>query len=76
MSIIYLCRHCDTKIGEINESVATISLLDLNKLTLVDKKKMIHYEPNGDALIKVICENCKQTLDDYPNYYELDFFIH
>lgn len=75
MAIIYLCRHCKTVIGKIEEQHVSSSMLGLDTLTASDKQKMIHYQANGDIHIHSICESCEDTLKQHPNYYELDHFL-
>lgn len=76
MAIIYNCRHCGSEIGRLNQRFIDTLQLGWNHLSLEDRKKMIHYEPNGDVSIQSICEDCQETLGRYPEYHELDFFIH
>lgn len=76
LSIIYTCRYCKHKIGRLNHNMVTTSMLGLDNLTIEEKKRMIHYEPNGELNIIVICESCEESLTQHPNYHELDFFIH
>lgn len=76
MMLVYLCKHCDNKIGEINDDVAIQSYLSRHELTSVDGQKMFQYKPNGEIYMKVICEACESALNEHPKYYELQFFIH
>jgi len=76
VSIVYKCRHCGHTIGKLQQQVITTSMLGWDKLTSEEKKKMIHYQANGDVHIHAICENCEESLGQHPNYHELDFFIH
>lgn len=75
LPIIYLCRHCGQKIGSIQQKVLDTTMLGFDQLTMKEKEEMITYKPNGDAHIKVICENCEEALGHHPHYHELDFFI-
>ena len=75
MSIIYLCRHCNSVIGTLQQDQISLTALGLDSLTETERKKMIHYEENGDIHIRLICEGCEQTLSQHPNYYELDYFL-
>lgn len=76
LSIIYTCRHCKHTIGRLQHKVITTSMLGLDQLTIDDKKRMVHYHPNGELHIYVICDSCEESLSQHPNYHELDFFIH
>lgn len=51
-------------------------MLGLDGLTADDKRKMVHYQPNGELHIHITCENCEESLAQHPKYHELDFFIH
>ena len=51
-------------------------MLGLDQLTSSEKQKMIQYKDNGDVLIQAICENCEASLEQHPDYYELEFFLH
>lgn len=75
MTVVYNCRHCGHEIGRLEQQVINTSMLGWDKLTIEDKKAMIQYQSNGDVHIKTICENCQDTLGQYPHYHELDYFI-
>lgn len=71
-----MCRHCKFVIGQLQHSEMTTSMLGLDELTPDDKRKMVHYQPNGELHIYTICESCEESLAQHPKYHELDFFIH
>lgn len=75
MAIVYTCRHCGLKLGEIKEQVVDTTVLGWNKLTDEEKREMIQYKENGDVQIHAICENCQESLGHHPEYHELDYFI-
>jgi len=75
MSIVYNCRHCGQKIGELEHQVVDTTALGFDQLTAKEKQEMIHYQPNGEIHVKSICDNCHETLDQHPQYHELDYFI-
>lgn len=75
MSIVYQCRHCGHKIGEIASNAIDFSALGINELTAEEKEQYVHYEEDGTVRIHAICDSCKQTLKERPEYHELDFFI-
>lgn len=76
MSIVYKCRHCKYTIGTLRQQIVSTSMLGIDVLTTKEKEKMVHYKENGDVHIHAICENCEDTLQSHPNYYELDYFLH
>lgn len=75
MSIVYKCKHCKHTIGTLRQQIVSTSMLGLERLTSSDKQRMMEYKENGDIHIHVICENCEDTLQQHPNYYELDYFL-
>jgi len=75
LSIIYKCRHCQQVIGTIKQEVVDVSMLGWDQLSSEDKKEMIQYQSSGDIHIKVICEDCEDSLKLHPEYHELDYFI-
>ncbi len=75
MAIIYRCRHCGHTIGVLKQQVISTSSLGWDALSAQDKRQMIQYKENGDVHIYSICENCEDTLTQYPDYYELEYFL-
>ncbi len=75
MPIVYTCRHCGQKIGELNESAIDASVLGWDQLSAGDQQEMIHIKQNGDVHIQAICEECETSLTQHPEYHELDHFI-
>jgi hypothetical protein len=75
MAIHYYCRHCGTKIGEIEKTAVNIESLGLDKLTEQERLEMVSYDPFGDIQITSICEDCQESLERNPDYHQLDFLI-
>ena len=75
MSIIYSCKHCGNVVGQLDQQVIDTEVLGWNELTAEDRKEMIQYQNNGDISIRIICEDCQESLEKNPNYHELDYFI-
>ncbi|WP_138420002.1 anti-sigma-F factor Fin family protein [Aquibacillus sediminis] len=75
MSVVYTCKHCGNIVGELNQQMVDTKLLGWDQLTSEDRKQMIHYQDNGDVKIKIICEDCQDSLERNPHYHELDNFI-
>lgn len=75
MSILYKCRHCGQHIGRLDQKVVNTSSLGWDQLSAEEQTEMIHYKPNGDIQIDAICESCEKTLNEFPVYHELDYFI-
>lgn len=75
MSFIYKCRHCGHLIGELKKETFNQSQLGFDQLSAAERHVMIQPQENGDICIQSICENCEDSLEQNPRYYELDFFI-
>src|SRR5690625_7124903 len=73
MSVVYLCRHYGHKIGELQKSIVDFSALGITHLTAKERRRMLHYQEDGSLQVQAICDSCKDTLDEHPEYYELDF---
>lgn len=66
MAIQYICRHCQTKIGQLDQSHVSEELLGFHFLTPEERQSIISYNPNGDVTVKVVCDYCKEALDHNP----------
>lgn len=66
MAIHYICRHCQTKIGRLDQSHVSEELLGFHFLTPEERQSIISYNPNGDVTVKVVCDYCKEALDQNP----------
>lgn len=75
MSVVYKCRHCGHKIGELPLENVDHASLGIDQLTSEDRRKMVHYDEGGHMQIQAICDHCEDSLKQHPNYHELDFFI-
>lgn len=75
MSIVYKCRHCGHIIGSLRQELVSTSTLGLATLTQAEEQNMMEYKGNGDVHISVICESCEDSLEQHPNYYELEYFL-
>lgn len=66
MSVKYICRHCQTFIGELDNSQMNEALLGFHFLTPDERRDIISYDLNGDTTVKVVCDYCKEALDANP----------
>lgn len=66
MTVTYICRHCRSIIGAIEDGSVNEMQLGFHFLTPEERQDIIAYNSNGDVTVKVVCEYCKQTLDSYP----------
>ncbi|WP_062051232.1 anti-sigma-F factor Fin family protein [Bacillus sp. JCM 19034] len=74
MAIHYQCRHCQAKVGTIEESIDA-QRLGFNTLTSHERTEMVSYLDNGDIHVKVICDDCHEALLRNPDLYEVDHVI-
>lgn len=66
MAIKYICRHCQSVMGELDSALVNEYQLGLHFLTPEERSDIITYSPNGDMTVKVVCEYCKQALESNP----------
>ena len=76
MAIHYHCRHCGVKIGTLDYDSIESERLGFHKLNDEERQDMITYNYNGDLQIKSICEDCQESFERNPEYYQNDFLIH
>ncbi|WP_248929097.1 anti-sigma-F factor Fin family protein [Paenibacillus hamazuiensis] len=66
MSVKYICRHCQTLIGQLEDKHVNESLLGFHFLTPEERRDIISYDLNGDTTVKVVCDYCKEALEANP----------
>lgn len=67
MAIHYECRHCRTPLGSISHQHGiTENRLGLHFLTLEERSDIIAYNPEGDMVVKVVCEYCSEAVARNP----------
>lgn len=66
MDIKYICRHCNSTIGQISSSSLSEQQLGFHFLTPEERSDIIAYSQNGDVTVKVTCDYCKQALEAHP----------
>ncbi|MEB3103259.1 anti-sigma-F factor Fin [Ferviditalea candida] len=66
MSIKYICRHCHATIGEIEKPLISEEELGFHFLTPEERRDIISYNQDGGMTVKVVCDYCKEALDNYP----------
>nr|WP_241154332.1 anti-sigma-F factor Fin [Staphylospora marina] len=64
--IVYVCRHCGARLGELNEDGLTESRLGFDRLTPDERKDIITNDMNGNQIVRVTCESCQQVLESHP----------
>lgn len=65
MGIKYICRHCRTTIGELPDGAVSEAGLGLLFLTPEEREDIISYD-SGGMTVKVVCDYCKQALEQHP----------
>jgi len=76
MAIHYHCRHCGVKLGTLTQFSIDSEQLGLHTLTDEERQDMVTYSSEGEIQIKSICEDCQESLEKNPEYYQNDFLIH
>ncbi len=66
MTIHYICRHCRSVIGQIHQDGIEEAQLGFDFLTPEERSDIITYNRNGDTTVKVVCDYCKEALDQHP----------
>jgi hypothetical protein len=66
MAIKYICRHCLTFQGEINSSNVNEAQLGFHFLTPEERRDIISYNIDGDVTVKVVCDYCREALEENP----------
>lgn len=66
MAIKYICPHCQTKVGQIDNEEVTEYQLGFHFLTPEERRDIIAYSQNGDVTVKVTCDYCRQALEAHP----------
>lgn len=70
MSIRYKCRHCENEIGVLPfEPSETMKKLHLFEFGEIDD--YIERDAHGNVTVHCICEQCEESLRQFPHYYSL-----
>lgn len=65
MAIKYICPHCHTVLGTIEEQV-TDAQLGFLSLTPSERRDIIAYDLSGEVTVKVTCDYCTEALENNP----------
>ena len=72
MAIRYHCRHCETEIGSLPFESAQAVLNLVGKLDETEKgEQFLKFEDDGELTVRCICEQCEQSLQQFPDYHTL-----
>ncbi|MBW7454550.1 anti-sigma-F factor Fin [Paenibacillus sepulcri] len=66
MAVHYICRHCKSAIGTIHNSSVSEMQLGFHFLTTEERSDIIAYNPNGDVTVKVVCDYCREAIENNP----------
>lgn len=66
MAVNYICRHCRTPMGTIDEKDISEVKLGFHFLTPEERSDIIAYNLNGDVTVKVVCDYCREALEANP----------
>lgn len=67
MRIIYYCRHCQNKIGELNGHHVSDTRLGLHTLTPEEAAELMTYNSvDNSTYVKTICEHCQDAIESHP----------
>ncbi len=76
LAIHYSCRHCGVSLGTVDKQTVQAEQLGFHKLNEEERHEMIQYDNSGNVYVKAICEDCHESLERNPDYYQQDFLIH
>jgi hypothetical protein len=66
MSVTYICRHCRSVVGTIDNPAVSEARLGFDSLTPEERNDIITYNPDGNVEVKTVCDYCKEALDTNP----------
>ncbi|GGD99528.1 anti-sigma-F factor Fin family protein [Paenibacillus nasutitermitis] len=66
MAVHYVCRHCKSAIGSIHNHLVSETQLGFHFLTTEERSDIIAYNPNGDIMVKVVCDYCREAIENNP----------
>ena len=66
MAVTYICKHCRSNIGTIEETTISEQRLGFNFLTDDERKDIITYNLNGDIVVELVCDYCNEALSSNP----------
>ena len=74
MSDRYRCRHCEVEIGTLPfDADDTIRKLHIFELGEADD--YVEKDQHGQTTVHCICEQCEDSLKQYPDYHALNKWI-
>jgi hypothetical protein len=66
MAVKYICPHCRSTVGTIDSPLVTEQQLGFHFLTPEERSDIIAYNPNGDVIVNVVCDYCREAIEANP----------
>lgn len=66
MAVNYICPHCRSTVGTIDSASVTEQQLGFHFLTPEERSDIIAYNPNGDVIVNVVCDYCREAIEANP----------
>ncbi|GMK41660.1 hypothetical protein PCCS19_47170 [Paenibacillus sp. CCS19] len=66
MAVNYICPHCRSTVGTIDNASVTEQQLGFHFLTPEERSDIIAYNPNGDVIVNVVCDYCREAIEANP----------
>ncbi|MCE5172413.1 anti-sigma-F factor Fin family protein [Paenibacillus profundus] len=66
MSVNYVCKHCHTLIGRLEESGIDETRLGFHQLTSEERQQYILVHSNGDVTVRMTCDYCTEAIQMHP----------
>lgn len=67
MQYTYVCKHCRSLLGVMDDNWANEARLGISSLTLQERADIISYDSNQrNATIHTICNFCQAALEQHP----------
>ena len=66
MTIKYVCRHCGMNLGVIERDDISEMDLGFHFLTPAERKDIITYNHDGDVVVRLSCDYCREALEANP----------
>lgn len=72
MAVNYICKHCRSFIGRIEQSNVTEQQLGFQLLTPEERGDIIAYDASGDVTVKIACDYCNEAINSNPDLMLVD----
>jgi len=72
MAVNYICKHCKTSIGSLDQAQLSDQQLGFHFLTAEEREDIITYNFNGDVIVTILCDYCQEALQNNPELMLVD----